>query len=102
MLVKKLVCDNCKTVNDDDAKFCKNCGVGAKLSVGAVGGSTSRPFHPFEVRTMNLDDLNKVYTNGIRGGLVEDNVKTKLLGDISDCTTTELRITAISPYPAQL
>lgn len=101
MLVKKLVCDNCKTVNDDDAKFCKNCGVGAKLSVGAVGGSTSRPFHLFETRAMNPDDF-KVYTNGIRGGLVEDNVKTKLLGAISDCTTTELRITATSPYPTQL
>lgn len=101
MLVKKLVCDNCKTVNDDDAKFCKNCGVGAKLSVGAVGGSTSRPFHPFETIVMKPDDF-KVYTNGISGGLVEDNVKTNLLGDISDCTTTELRITAISPYPAQL
>lgn len=32
MLISKLVCSECSTVNDTDAKFCKCCGVGGKES----------------------------------------------------------------------
>lgn len=28
MLVLKAVCSECATINDNDAKFCKHCGVG--------------------------------------------------------------------------
>lgn len=29
MLVLKAVCSECATINDNDAKFCKHCGVGS-------------------------------------------------------------------------
>lgn len=43
MLVNKLVCDKCNTINDNDAKFCKNCGAKGE------GESTKRKFFDDEV-----------------------------------------------------
>ena len=33
MLVNKLVCTRCGTMNDDDAKYCKECGSGKNEGV---------------------------------------------------------------------
>ena len=33
MLVNKLVCDKCGTINDDDAKYCKECGTGNVVGI---------------------------------------------------------------------
>ena len=33
MLINKLVCDRCDTINESDAKFCKECGSGNSQAV---------------------------------------------------------------------
>lgn len=42
MLVLKAVCTECATINDNDAKFCKHCGVGShdkKIDMTKLGPS---------------------------------------------------------------
>lgn len=49
MLVLKTVCTECATINDNDAKFCKHCGVGShdrKIDTTELATSNPYAFRP--------------------------------------------------------
>lgn len=51
MLVLKTVCTECATINDDDAKFCKHCGVGSharKIDTTELAPSNPYAFGPIK------------------------------------------------------
>lgn len=60
MLINKLVCDKCGTVNDTDAKFCKCCGVSGE------DGTVKRKFFDDEVSKRAKESFEE-YVWGVRG-----------------------------------
>lgn len=52
MLVLKAVCSECATINDNDAKFCKHCGVGShdrKIDLSKFDTTKLGPSNPYAI-----------------------------------------------------
>lgn len=58
MLVLKAVCTECATINDNDAKFCKHCGVGSHdKKVDMTKLASSNPYSKDGGRCPSCDRL---------------------------------------------